>query len=156
MRIALAADHRGFVLKEELKTRLSALGHEIVDVGANSPEAGDDYPDYAYPAAMLVSTGDTERAVLLCGSGAGMVIAANKVRGIRAIEGYSAEHVQHARRDDDANVLTLAADELPAERAFEIVEAFLAATYEPSETHERRLDEIADIEHDEGDRASHE
>lgn len=156
MRIAIAADHRGFALKEVLKPRLEAAGHELVDVGAREYDASDDYPDYAYPAAMLVSTGEAERAILVCGSGAGMAITANKVQGIRAVEGVSVDHVEAARRDDDVNALTLSADELSPEMAGDIADAFLAAEYDAAERHERRLDEIADIEHDEADRSSHE
>ncbi len=156
MRIAIAADHRGFALKEALKSALVARGHELVDVGAPTLEAGDDYPDYAYPAALLVSTGDVDRAILICGSGAGMVITANKVTGVRAIEGYAVAHVKAARRDDDANALALAADELDSSAALEIVEAFLAASYDDSARRERRLDEIAEVEHNARTETSHE
>ncbi len=156
MQIVLAADHRGFPLKEELKAVLAAGGHEITDVGALRPDASDDYPDYAYPAAMLVSTGVAERAVLVCGSGAGMAITANKVPGVRAVEGSSVEHVMAARRDDDVNALALSADELTGAQAADILRAFIDSGYDASERHERRLDEIADIERDDRDASSHE
>lgn len=156
MRVAIAADHRGFALKQVLKTRVEAMGHELVDVGAHAYDAEDDYPDFAYPAAILVSTGDVERAILICGSGAGMAMAANKVQGVRAVEGISVEHVQAARHDDNANALALSADELSPDTAGEIADAFLVAGYDAAERHERRLDEMADIEHDEADRSSHE
>jgi ribose 5-phosphate isomerase B len=156
MRIAFGADHRGFALKEELKVALAATGHEIVDVGASELDTSDDYPDYAYPAAMLVSTGEAERAVLVCGSGTGMAIVANKVPGIRAVEGSSADHVCAARRDDDVNVLALSADELTVSDAREIAAAFFEEPYAAGDRHDRRLDEIADIERDDRDISSHE
>lgn len=156
MQIVLAADHRGFALKESLKETLAAQGHLITDVGALEAEASDDYPDYAYPAAMLVAAGGAERAILVCGSGAGMAITANKVPGVRAVEGSSVVHVMSARRDDDVNALALSADEQSADLCTEIVEAFLDTDYDASERHERRLDEIADIERDDRDASSHE
>lgn len=156
MRIAVGADHRGFSLKEALKARLAILGYEVTDVGAHAPEPADDYPDYAYPAALLVSSGEAERAVLACGSGAGMAITANKVAGIRAVEGSTEAHVRAARRDDDVNVLALSSDELSAETAAAILDAFLAEPYDATERHERRLDAIADIEHGDELHSSHE
>jgi ribose 5-phosphate isomerase B len=156
MRVVLAADHRGYVLKEAIKTALLADGHETTDVGAHQLDVADDYPDYAYPAAMLVSTGEAERAILVCGSGTGMAIAANKVPGVRAVEGSSADHVRAARRDDDVNVLALSADELTSADAHEIAAAFLDEAYVAGERHDRRLDEIADIERDDRDISSHE
>ena len=150
MNIALGADHRGFALKEDLQMYLEAQGHTVNDVGARHLDPTDDYPDYAYAAAMLVASGEADRAILICGSGAGMVIAANKVAGIRAVEAQTVPHIIAARKDDDANVLALGADEVDEDLAREIADAFLSAPYEKEERHERRLDEISEIEKNDG------
>lgn len=155
MKLAIGADHRGFKLKEELKAALAAQGHAVEDVGAKAVEPADDYPDYAYPVALLVSSKEAERGILACGSGVGMAIAANKVPGVRAVEGSSTAHVRAARRDDDVNVLALPADELSGDDARAIVNAFLEEPFSGSERSERRLDEIGEMEHDSRDEASH-
>ncbi len=155
MNIAIGADHRGFALKVELMAALAAEGHAVEDVGASAIDPADDYPDYAYPVALLVSSGEAERGILACGSGTGMAIAANKVAGIRAVEGSSEAHVRAARCDDDVNVLALSADELSPGDALAIARAFLAEPFKGGERYERRLDEIAEMEHDGRDEASH-
>ena len=150
MKIAIGSDHRGFALKEDLKPYLQAEGYEVLDVGASHLDPADDYPDYAYAASMLVASGEADRAVLVCGSGAGMVIAANKVAGIRAVESQTVEHIVAARHDDDANVLALGSEEVDQDMAREIAVAFLTTSYAGEERHERRLDEISQIEQNEG------
>lgn len=156
MKIVIGADHRGFALKEDLKMYLQALNYSVVDVGAKHLDPTDDYPDFAYPAAMLVATADAERGILICGSGAGVTIAANKVAGIRAVEAHSVEHIVTARNDDDANILALSADETDSDTAREIAEAFLNTPFSGDERHQRRLDEIAEIEEDEDKEPMHE
>ena len=137
MRIAMASDHAGFELKEQIKAQLQGAGHDVVDVG---PETDDstDYPRYARPAARLVAEGDAERGVLVCGSGVGVAIVANKVAGVRAVNAHDVEEAQLARAHNDANVVTLSGRRLDAEQAGEIVSAFLAGEFEGGR-HARRV-----------------
>ena len=106
MRIAIASDHAGYELKEHVKAQLTAKGHDVVDVGPDSDESVD-YPRYAAPAARLVAEGDAERGVLVCGSGVGVSIVANKVPGVRAVNAHDPEEAQLARAHNDVNVVTL-------------------------------------------------
>src|ERR1700738_3607900 len=106
MKIAIGADHAGFELKNQMGDILRQAGHEVCDFGTNSTEAAD-YPDYAWRVAKAVASGTVERGLLVCGSGVGMSIAANKVRGIRAALGVTPEEVRLTRAHNDANVLTL-------------------------------------------------
>src|ERR1700709_746790 len=106
MRIAIASDHAGFELKEHVKTQLQSAGHDVVDVGPVTDESTD-YPRYARPAAQLVAKGDADRGVLVCGSGVGVAIVANKVPGVRAVNAHDAEEAQLSRQHNDANVVTL-------------------------------------------------
>ena len=107
VRIAIGSDHAGFELKEAVAPALGAAGHELIDVGTDSPESVD-YPDPAARAARMVASGEAERAVIVCGSGVGVAIAANKVDGVRAVNAHDAEEAEMSRRHNDANVLTLA------------------------------------------------
>jgi ribose 5-phosphate isomerase B len=141
VKIAIGADHRGFELKERIKQRLRDLHYEWVDVGTGS-DASVDYTDFAIAAAELVAGGAADRGILICGSGAGMSIAANKVKGIRAALAVSPEGARLARAHNDANVLALGAwqqDEVA--RVLDIVEAFLATEFEGGR-HARRVDKI--------------
>jgi len=145
VKIAIGADHRGFELKERIKQRLRDLHHEWVDVGTEG-DASVDYTDFAIAAAELVAAGAADRGILICGSGAGMSIAANKVRGIRAALAVSPEGARLARAHNDANVLTLGAwQQDDAARVLEIVEAFVATEFEGGR-HARRVDKIRDYE----------
>jgi ribose 5-phosphate isomerase B len=144
MRIVVGSDHAGFELKSKVAALLREAGHEISDVGTHSSESTD-YPIYAHKAAGLVASGECERAVLLCGSGAGVSIAANKVQGIRAVHAHDTDEAQMSRRHNNANVLTLAGRHLDQRTAQEIVEAFLGTQFEGGR-HERRVDQIAEIE----------
>ncbi|WP_432560044.1 ribose 5-phosphate isomerase B [Granulicoccus sp. GXG6511] len=129
MRIAMGADHAGFGLKQELAQHLAALGHEIVDVGTTSTERTD-YPVWGARAARAVATGDAEFGVLVCGSGIGISIAANKVPGVRAVvctEPYSAAM---ARRHNDANMVAVGERFVGVDMAKAIVDAFLGADFE--------------------------
>jgi RpiB/LacA/LacB family sugar-phosphate isomerase len=141
VRVAIGADHRGFKLKELIKRRLRELGHDVVDVGTDS-EASVDYTDFAIAAAEKVARGEADRGVLICGSGAGMSIAANKVKGVRAAVAVSPDGARLARAHNDANVLALGAWQESDEKQVDaIVEAFLDAQFEGGR-HARRVDKI--------------
>ena len=137
MRIAIASDHAGYELKEHVKAQLTAAGHDVVDVGPDSDESVD-YPRYAAPAARLVAEGDAERGVLVCGSGVGVSIVANKVPGVRAVNAHDAEEAQLARAHNDVNVVTLSGRRLDGAQADAIVEAFLNESFEGGR-HSRRV-----------------
>lgn len=147
MRIAMGSDHAGYQLKEAVKERLEAAGHEVVDVGADSEESTD-YPPYAAKASRLVADGEAERGVLVCGSGVGVSIAANKVRGIRAVNAHDPDEAAMSRLHNDANVLTLAGRRLSLDQAAPIVETFLTTGFEGGR-HQRRVDAIGSIEAEE-------
>ncbi len=144
MRIVIGSDHAGFSLKEELKLFLGE-GHEVIDVGAHSTDPAD-YPDYAAAVANEILERHAERGILICGSGVGASVAANKIPGIRAglcHDTYSAHQcVEH----DDVNVLVLGARIIGVEVARELVRAFLDARYTAEERHRRRLSKVLDIE----------
>ena len=142
MRIAVASDHAGFELKEHVKQLLAADGHEVVDVGPDTDESTD-YPRYARPAAELVASGDAERGVLVCGSGVGVSIVANKVTGVRAVNAHDAEEAQLAREHNDVNVVTLSGSRIESAQADEIVRAFIAGKFEGGR-HARRVGLIED------------
>ena len=115
MKVAIGSDHAGYDLKQAVGPLLRAAGHEVVDVGTDSEESVD-YPVYASRAAHLVADGEAERAVIVCGSGVGVSIAANKIDGIRAVNGHDPEEAEMSRRHNDANVLTLAGRRLAPAR----------------------------------------
>jgi ribose 5-phosphate isomerase B len=144
MRIALGADHAGFDLKNHLRDSLRAAGHHVDDAGTHSPESAD-YPDYAGAVARAVASGSADRGILVCGSGVGMSIAANKVRGVRAALAYSREAAVLTRAHNDANVLTLGARFLDVATALELVEVFLATPFDGGR-HQRRIEKIAGLE----------
>ncbi len=144
MKIAMGSDHAGFELKESVKRWLVAEGHQVEDVGTHSAESTD-YPPYAEQAARLVTGGDADRGVLVCGSGNGVAIAANKVRGIRAINAHDTREAEMSRRHNDANVVTLSGQRLDAEQAKGIVSTFLDTEFDGGR-HERRVKEIEEIE----------
>jgi ribose 5-phosphate isomerase B len=144
MKIAVGSDHAGFALKEHVRATLSAAGHEVVDVGTTSADSAD-YPGFAADAARLVAAGDAERAILACGSGNGVAIAANKIAGIRAVNAHDAQEAEMARRHNDINVLTLSGARLDGAVADGVVEAFLGTAAEGGR-HARRVAQIGDIE----------
>ena len=145
MRIAAGADHAGFALKEDLAAYLRELGHQVLDVGTHST-APVDYPDYAEAVGNAVLDGRADRAVLICGSGVGASVAANKLPGIRAglcHDTYSAHQgVEH----DDMNVLVMGSRVIGTELARELVRAFLGATFSGEERHRRRLAKVIALE----------
>jgi RpiB/LacA/LacB family sugar-phosphate isomerase len=140
MKIALGNDHRGFYTKERLRGFLLEHGHEVVDCGAASEDSSD-YPDYALPPCELVAKHKADRAILMCGSGIGMTIVANKVAGIRAALCHDELTAEMSRRHNDANVLCLAADLLGDELIHRMVEVWLAAPFDGGR-HIRRVQKI--------------
>ena len=144
MVIAIGSDHAGFALKEHIRERLEASGHELVDVGTGSPDSVD-YPRFAFAVAELVAEGRAERGVLCCGSGNGVAIAANKVAGVRAVNAHDPAEAEMARRHNDINVVTLSGSRLAAADADAIVAAFLAGGFEGGR-HARRVGQMAAYE----------
>jgi ribose 5-phosphate isomerase B len=144
MKIAIGADHAGFELKNQLGDILRQSGHEVCDFGTNSAESAD-YPDYAARVAKAVASGIVERGVLVCGSGVGMSIAANKVRGVRAAVGVSLEEVRLTRAHNNLNVLTLGARFTDAEMARQLLQVFLETPFEGGR-HARRVAKISQLE----------
>jgi ribose 5-phosphate isomerase B len=144
MKIAIGADHAGFALKEELRAALEAKGLEVVDFGTHSNESTD-YPDYASAVAQSVSQGEAECGILVCSTGVGMSMAANKVEGVRAALAFNADEVELTRRHNNANVLTLGARYNNLRQAEELVDVFLKTPFEGGR-HQRRVDKIASLE----------
>jgi len=144
VKIAVGSDHAGYELKELVRPLLEEGGHEVVDVGTDSEESTD-YARHAADAARLVAAGEVERAVIVCGSGVGVSIVANKVDGVRAVNAHDPEEAEMSRRHNDANVLTLAGRRLSPDEARPIVETFLTTEFEGGR-HERRVDQIAAVE----------
>ena len=147
MKVAVAADHAGFELKEAIREHLAAAGHDVVDFGTHSDESCD-YPDYGALAAGAVGRGDAERAVLVCGSGQGMVMVANKVHGVRAALAWHPDVARLSRQHNDANVLTLPGRFIGIEQALEIVDAWFDAEFEGGR-HGRRVQKMMKIEENE-------
>jgi ribose 5-phosphate isomerase B len=144
MNIAIGSDHAGLVLKDEIAAQLRDAGHQVQDFGTNSTESTD-YPDYAGPVAKAVANGAADRGVLVCASGVGMSIAANKIHGVRAALGTTADEVHFVRAHNDANVLTLGAKYTPAANAAQLVREFLQTPFEGGR-HQRRVDKISQLE----------
>lgn len=145
MRIAVAADHRGHAVKERVVVLLNERSHEVLDMGTNSGRSCD-YPDLAWPAAKAVADGQVDRAILVCGSGIGMSICANKVAGVRAALCHDELTAQMSRRHQNANVLCLASDVLGEELIRRIVCGWLDAEFEGGGRHERRVRKIVCLE----------
>ncbi len=146
MRVAIGADHAGYDLKQEIAKLLVADGHEALDVGAHTLDADDDYPDFAIAVGESVRNGEAERGIVVCGSGVGSSVAANKLKGIRASvchDTYSAgQGVEH----DDLNVLCLGGRIVGISLARELVRAFLGARYDGGSRFARRLNKVLDAE----------
>jgi len=145
MKIAIAADHRGHAVKEKVVVLLNERNHDVLDMGTNSAKSCD-YPDIAYPAAKVVADGKVDRAILVCGSGIGMTICANKVEGIRAALCHDQLTAEISRRHNDSNILCLASDVLGEEIIRRIVSSWLVTEFEPGGRHERRVRKITLIE----------
>ena len=147
MKIAIASDHAGFEEKERLKPLLTELGIQFEDLGTVS-EASVDYPDYARKVGDEVRSGHVEQGLLVCGSGTGMAIAANKVPGVRAAVAWNEETARLAREHNDANVLALGARTTPNDQLPGIVRAWFAAKFDAGR-HARRVEKITEIEKEE-------
>lgn len=145
MRLALSADHAGYELKNELAARLTQQGHQVLDLGTNSP-APVDYPDSAEAVATVLHDGQAERGIVVCGSGAGVSIAANKFPGIRAAVCHDTYTAHQAVEHDDMNVLCIGARVIGPALALDIVTTFVGARFSGEERHRRRLNKIVAIE----------
>ncbi len=146
MRISVGSDHRGLEVKNRLTELLARLGHDVSDEGTNSLESVD-YPDIASAVAGKVSRGEVERGILVCGTGIGMSITANKFQGVRAATCNDAVTAEISRRHNDANVLCLAGDLLGQRNIDRLIEVWIETKFEGGR-HARRLDKIAQIERD--------
>ncbi len=146
MTIYLGADHRGFALKEKLKAYLVRLGHRVADLGATLYDKDDDFTDFSFAVAEAVSEAPKSRGIVICGSGGGVTIAANKVTGVRCVTAVTPADVVHNRGHDDVNVLALSSDFTSESRAKSLIEVFLKTKYLAEPRHKRRLQKIADYE----------
>jgi len=145
MRIALGADHAGYLLKEHLSTWLAESGHAVYDLGTHSSDPVD-YPDYAAAVAQAVLDGRADRGIIICGSGAGAAIAANKLQGIRSSLAHDTYTAHQMVEHDDVNVLSLGARVIGTALAEELVATFLDARFSRKDRHVRRLDKIRSME----------
>jgi ribose 5-phosphate isomerase B len=148
MRVAFAADHAGAVLKDELIGRLAAagLGHELIDLGGDGSDSDDDYPDFAQRLGLAIRDGRADRGILICGSGVGASVAANKMHGVRSAVCHDTYSAHQGVEHDDMNVLTLGARVIGPEPAFECSLAFLAASFSGEQRHRRRLAKVDAME----------
>ena len=141
MKIGIGCDHAGYELKELLKSKLSEMGHEVEDCGTHSKDSTD-YPDYAHPVASGVESGSFEKGVLICGSGNGISMTANKHAGVRAALCWTKEIAELARLHNNANILSLPARYIAKEQGVEILETFFSTDFEGGR-HQNRVDKIA-------------
>ena len=144
MKIAVGSDHRGLTVKQRVVPLLQQIGHEVIDVGPNAPGSVD-YPDFAFEVAKAVGDGRVERGILICGTGIGMCIAANKVHGVRAAPCHDSITAELSRRHNDSNVLCLSADLLGEELIERMVRIWLETPFEAGR-HARRVDKIMHFE----------
>ena len=147
MKLAIASDHAGFSLKEEIRAYLAKAGHEIVDLGTYEPDPLDDYPDYAEKMGLALKRGDAPRGILICGSGVGVCVAANKIPGIRAGMCHDTYSAHQGVEHDDMNVCVLGARIIGTALAYEVVDRFVAAQFIASEERfVRRFKKVLAIE----------
>ena len=147
LRLAVGGDHAGFPLKELVMERFAGQVSELIDCGTND-DSPCDYPDFAVEVAERLSSGQADRGLLICGSGVGVSVAANKITGIRAAICHDTYSAHQGVEHDDMNVLCIGGRIIGSELAFEIIRAFLAARYQPEERHARRLQKILALESD--------
>ena len=143
MKIVVGSDHAAYELKEAIKEKLIGEGHEVIDVGCDSPESVD-YPKYGHAVGRTVASGEAERGIAVCGSGIGISIACNKVPGIRAALCTSVEMAEMCRRHNNANVVCMGARMISQELAFDIIDKWMTTEFEGGK-HLRRINEIEDI-----------
>lgn len=146
MRIAVGGDHNGFVVKNALVALLEEAGHQVLDIGPESLDSADDYPDFADAMASLVTSGKVERGIMICGSGVGASVAANKVPGIRAAVCHDIYSAHQGVEHDDMNILCLGARIVGWEVARELVTAFVSARFSGEPRHRRRLEKVRAME----------
>ena len=146
MKVGVAADHGGFYLKEKLRGAIAGDGNEVVDFGAFELDAGDDYPDYVAPLARAVASGEVERGIVICGSGVGACIAANKIAGVRAALVLDSFSAHQGVEDDDMNVICLGGRVTGFALALDLIRIFLGASFKGDERFQRRLAKITDLE----------
>jgi len=147
VQLAVGSDHAGFELKEELKVLLTEAGHSVVDLGTDSTKSVD-YPDFAAAVGRAVLAGRAERGIVVCGSGAGAAIAANKLTGIRCAQATDTYTAHQCVEHDDVNVISLASRVTGIALAWEIVEAFVGAVFSGKDRFKRRLEKVAELERD--------
>lgn len=144
MKIAIGADHAGYEVKEQIKTQLAEMNLDVVDLGTNSAESVD-YPDYGAKVGQFVAEGAADEGIIVCGSGIGICIAANKIHGVRAAQAWNAETAALARQHNDANVLSIGARVLSSEEIPKIINAWFSAKFEGGR-HQKRIDKISSLE----------
>ena len=146
MKVGIGTDHGGFEMKEQLSNLLAEARHEVVDFGNKTYDTDDDYPDFAIPLALAVAEGRVERGVLVCGSGVGASVAANKVHGVRAALCHDDFSARQGVEDDDMNVLCLGGRTTGLAVAWDLTRSFLGARFSGAERHRRRLAKVAQLE----------
>ncbi len=146
MRVGIATDHGGFSLKQEMVAQLRAAGYEVVDFGAHVVNPSDDYTDLVVPLARAVAAGKVERGVAICGSGVGASVCANKLPGVRAAIIHDHFSAVQGVEDDDMNIICMGGRTVGPSVAWDLVRAFLAATFSHADRHERRLGKVAALE----------
>lgn len=146
MIIYLGADHGGFELKQKIKQYLEQKGYQVEDLGAFKLDPNDDYPSIAWEVATKVSADHDSRGILFCRTGAGMVVVANKAKGVRAVDVMTVEQSRLAREKNDANVISLAADWVRSDQVLLIIDTFLSTDFEQNSRHQRRVEQIKKIE----------
>jgi ribose 5-phosphate isomerase B len=146
MRVGIATDHGGFLLKEDLLDQLRTAGHDVVDFGAHELNPEDDYPDVIIPLARAVATGEVSRGIAICGSGVGASVCANKVVGVRAGLVHDHFSARQGVQDDDMNVICMGGRTVGPAVAWDLVQAFLASEFSGAERHVRRLGKVASLE----------
>ena len=146
MKIGIAADHGGYVLKEEIKSWLATLGHDLKDFGAHQLNPADDFPDFVVPLAKAVASAEVERGIAVCGSGVGASIAANKINDVRAALIHDSFSAHQGVEDDNMNLICLGGRVVGSKAAEELISAFLNARFIGGERHRRRLDKVKALE----------
>ena len=145
MKIAIAADHGGYKLKEEIKPYIESLGHTVTDLGTYSEDSVD-YPDYAAPCARAVVSGEMDRGIVICGTGIGISIAANKIKGVRCALCTDPVMARLTREHNDTNMMALGAGVVGEMLALEIVDTWLDTPFSGAERHQRRIDKLMALE----------
>ena len=146
MRVVIGADHGGYALKDELKGFVESLGHEVIDAGAHELDPADDFPDFTKVVAESVVSSEAQRGIMICGSGVGASVAANKVKGIRASVCHDTYSAHQGVEHDDMNVLCLGSRIVGDQIATNLVDAFVSAEFVPEERYQRRLDKVLAME----------